>query len=148
MFEELNVDQAIGLARDDLRRGVIVRKRSDDTGNMHLVIERLIAICEHQQHRIEKLEALLNDGRPVAVCRFADAQSDAAREALAMLKLEEATALAERYGEAIIQISEALTAENLRHSGRVMRARGIIVGLDESGNLPPADGTTGNEAQS
>jgi hypothetical protein len=51
---------------------------------------------------------------------------------VAVAKIEHATDLAERYGEAIVKIGAALVAEDLNPRGRIMRARGVIAGLGES----------------
>lgn len=51
-------------------------------------------------------------------------------------ELERATALAERYGEAIRAIGAALVAEDLNDRGRIMRARGVIAGLHEQEAAP------------
>jgi hypothetical protein len=45
--------------------------------------------------------------------------------------LERAVAQAERYGEALERIAEALNASDLNDRGRIMRARGVIAGLYE-----------------
>lgn len=46
--------------------------------------------------------------------------------------VERVMATAERYGEAIIRISNALAAPDLSDKARIMRARSVIVGLYES----------------
>jgi hypothetical protein len=45
--------------------------------------------------------------------------------------LERAIAQAERYGEALERIAEALNSSDLNDRGRIMRARGVIAGLYE-----------------
>lgn len=46
-------------------------------------------------------------------------------------EVERAADLAERYGEALIAIGAALVADDLNPRGRIMRARGVIAGLEE-----------------
>lgn len=44
--------------------------------------------------------------------------------------LDRAVALAERYGEALVEIHNALSDETYSDGGKVMRARLVLAGLD------------------
>lgn len=52
--------------------------------------------------------------------------------------VEKATAAAERYGRAIVAISEVLASDTLSDRGKVMRVRLVLVGLDSE--LPADEG--------
>jgi hypothetical protein len=82
--------------------------------------------------------ALAPDGDGVAWAGLEDADdafrlelAEAALQASGVLELlERATSLAEKYGEAIIAISEVLSEESAPMGARVMRARLCIGALD------------------
>lgn len=45
-------------------------------------------------------------------------------------ELERATALAERYGEALLKVSQLLADRKLTNTGKVMRLRALVASLD------------------
>lgn len=101
-----------------------------DDDHTHATLDEILTPAMRALPPVHTCQAVFEQLLTVLIMGLGIGARVSEERALGLPEAERATDLAERYGEAILKIGAALVAEDLDQPGRIMRARGVIAGLE------------------